>query len=90
MRSAKLDTVLAVIRARTGANGIRDVCGDRKWERSEAAVKARDELRASLRRVPGAEDMPAGTVAIPVEKALAEAPLVIAALQQLGRALDSA
>ena len=90
LRSARLDTVLSVLRARTGAAGIRDLCGIRTWERSDIAVKARDEFRASLRRIPGATEMPGGnTVAIPIDKARTDAPMVIAALQQLGRALDS-
>ncbi len=90
MRTAKLDTMLSVLRARTGAAGIRDVCGTLTWEGSEIAVKARNEFRATLLRVPGATEMAAHSVVIPIERAQAGAQLVIEALQTLGRALDSA
>jgi hypothetical protein len=90
MRSAKLDAVLSVLRARTGAAGIRDVCGTRTWDRSKIAVKARDEFRAALLRVPGATERADHDVVIPIERAQAGAQLVIEALQTLGRALDSA
>jgi hypothetical protein len=89
MRSAKLDTVLPVIRARTGAAGIRDVCSVRTWERSEAAVKARNEFRSSLRQIPGAVERPDHTIMLSIDRAGSEAPRVIAALEQLGRTLDS-
>ena len=90
MRSAKLDDVLSVLRARTGAAGIRDVCGTRTWDRSEIAVRARDEFRAALLRVPGATERADHGVVIPIERAQAGAQQVIEALQLLGRALDSA
>ncbi len=90
VRSAKLDWVLSVIRARTGAAGIRDVCGTRSWERSDVAVEARDRFRSVLRRIPGATERPDQSVMLPMNGAATHAPLVIEALQQLGRALDSA
>lgn len=89
MRSAKLDAVLPVLRPRTGAAGIRDLCGVRTWERSEIGVQARDEFRASLRRIHGAGEMSGHAVTIPIVDAREEAPALIAALQQLGRTLDS-
>jgi hypothetical protein len=89
LRSARAESLLPVLRTRVSAPGIRDVCGTRTWERTPLLAAARDEFRATLRRIPGGAEKADHTVLLPIERARAEAAAVIAALRQLSRQLEA-
>lgn len=90
LRSALLDSVVSVLRARFGAAGIRDVCGTKIWERNPKAVAARDQFRQALLRIGGATETSKHEVMVPMKSLRSETPPLIDALQRFAEALDSA
>lgn len=90
LRSALLDSVVSVLRARFGAPGIRDVCGTKIWERNPKAVAARDQFRQALLRIGGATETSKHEVMVPMKSLRSGTPPLIDALQRFAEALDSA
>jgi hypothetical protein len=90
LRSALLDSVVSVLRARSGSAGIRDVCGTKIWGRNPKAVAARDQFRQALLRIDGAAETSKHEVMVPMKSLRSQTPPLIDALQQFAEALDSA
>lgn len=90
LRSAVLDTVLPVLRARRNAPGIRDVVDSRTWNRNPTVVEARERFRSSMGQIPDASQNTSGTVSVPMKSLRAEAPRLISAIRRLAEDLDSA